>query len=1142
MTIIKRDGREELYTPKAIIQAVSKAAKASKEEMTDADKQKIVDFVEETIFEDSTKAATVEDIQRLVENGLMHYNYYDTARAYVEYRSYRDRERYRKMEITKTIKKKLDGKNNECSNANLDELSFGGRKGEGSSALTKQLALDYYISPKFAKNHRDNVVYIHDLSDYVVGDHNCLSIPFDDLLSKGFSVKNSDCRPAGSISSALQLVAVLIQTQSLQQFGGVSATHLDFTAEKYIRKSFFKHYVAAYLKQTRDFQKDEVHNLIFEDYTDQFGMIHNKFEDYVREHKEAFLKKFKLAEDDFFIGNKKLDKKLAAQALYDTTIETKQACEGLIHNLNTLLSRSGNQLPFSSINLGKSTSPEGRLLTQAFFSAANNGIGKFGRTSIFPCQIFQYDTGVNGKEGTPNYDLYLKAVSLTARRLYPNYANSQWSVQKDGLFKDRSMKMSVIDTLPKEKQAKLMDILIRKPEIAEKIGVRIQDEKDGSKKFMPVFKANPLEDFSTMGALREGETLWVKWEDEKPALMTIKDFYERAKREQDKSTFRDVKGRPQTEVVSVTYLPQDTTVYFETTSAGNFIKQLEERILKTGKVSEDFNYEDWCLENYKIEVLHIKDQGLDFYTHSVEEGVKCSFPMAETELPSKPTFKRPPFQFDITKKQHLINLAHKSIFVLDKGRMWTKVNHVFKNPLENTPLMKRVFYTDQEHFYCACMTTDHPVALDRDGKFFTQATDLKVGDKVYGSDQKEYSIALTDYCTEQMDSYDIGTATGTFIGSGLIMHNCRTNNGYDINFTPEYFGELIDHLLETGELPDNYLYSAVQRDGRGNIVPATIILPTVAMQAVKKAKGKDVVEVFMQLLEGYIEDTRDELLERYKWVCSQSVEAAAFMYENNTMKGYKPEEGIQSALKHGTLALGQLGLAECLYLLIGCDHTEERGMELAIQIETLFKKKCDGYKEQYKLNFGVYYTPAESLCHTAMALFRKKYGLIENVSATKDAEGKLIPREHFTNSMHVPVEKDLSPFDKIDIESKLTGFSSAGCITYVELTDKTKWNKKAIQQIIDYAMAKDIPYFAINVPVDTCLKCGYQGVIDGQECPKCGAKEYDEQPHSKPALTGFIERLRRVTGYLTGSYKKAFNKGKQYEVEHRTKHVDTFKD
>lgn len=304
-------------------------------------------------------------------------------------------------------------------------------------------------------------------------------------------------------------------------------------------------------------------------------------------------------------------------------------------------------------------------------------------------------------------------------------------------------------------------------------------------------------------------------------------------------------------------------------------------------------------------------------------------------------------------------------------------------------------------------------------------------------------------------------------------------------------------------------------------------MPTLAMEAVtlnsddkwdefklltQEERTKIGIERFVNLLDKKIDEAKDMLIERFNWICSQPMESARFMYENHTMAGYIPEEGIRSALKHGTLAIGQLGLAETLQILISKDHTTSEGMELAKRIEQLFKNKCAEFKEKYKLNFGVYYTPAENLCYTAMKKFKEKYGIIPNVS----------DKDYFTNSIHVPVWEKISPFDKIDIESQLTGYSSAGCITYVELDSTVKNNIDALEVLVNYAMDKDIPYFAINVPNDTCLECGYCDEFN-DTCPECGSHN--------------IQQLRRVTGYLTGNYKTSFNDGKIQETEMRVKHV-----
>lgn len=681
---------------------------------------------------------SVEIIQNKIEELLMRSERLDVARAYIRFRYKREVAREHKEDFMKAFSEKLEARNVKNQNANVDEHSFGGRMGEANGLMTKQYALDYCVSSMAKKNHLENMIYIHDLDAYAVGMHNCLSIPFDHLLANGFNTRQTDVRPAGSVNTAMQLIAVIFQLQSLQQFGGVSATHLDWTMVPYVRKSFRKHwnkglkYVAFWDVSENDYQKED---LPIEDYCN---------------------------EDDY--------RDVYNYAMEMTIDEIEQAVEGLYHNLNTLQSRSGNQLPFTSINYGTCTLPEGRLVTKALLEGLIKGLGSKKKTSIFPCGIFQMKSGVNRKPGDPNYDLYQLALKSTATRLYPNYANCDWSGNAG-------------------------------------------------------------------------------------------------------------------------YDPEDPTTYFSTMG-------------------------------------------------------------------------------------------------------------------------------------------------------------------------------------------------------------CRTANGWDVNGLGQ------------------------QKDGRGNICPVTIILPTLAAQVAQLDEFKDIskpcqpeiIDAFISLLDKKIDEAKDMLIERFEWICSQDPKSAKFMYENGLMAGYVPEEGIRSALKHGTLAIGQLGLAETLQILIGKNHTTDEGMELAKRIEQLFKDKCTKFKEEYKLNFGVYFTPAENLCYTAMSKFKEKYGEIENVS----------DREYFTNSMHVPVWENMSPLEKIDIESQLTGYSSAGCITYIELDAGIKNNLQALEQIVNYAMDKDIPYFAVNVPNDQCVDCGYIDEI-GDTCPECGCPD--------------IRRLRRVTGYLTGDYKTAFNFGKQKEVEDRVKHM-----
>ena len=402
ITVIKRDGREMPFSKERIVNAVLKAFIAIDGEASDYAQEKanhIAEYIEKYTI-DNQKKLTVEEIQDLVEKGLMSTKRKDVAKAYVTYRHERDVIRTRNSTLRKKVMEKLKAANVQNQNANVDEHSFGGRMGEANSVQARDIALNDIVSPMSRDNHLNNMIYIHDLDSYVVGMHNCLSVPFDKLLKYGFNTRQTDVRPAQSVNTAFQLLAVIFQLQSLQQFGGVSATHLDWTMVPYVRKSFYKHYC------------DGLH--------------------YIESAKSNFEIKLDLNKEEaqnFSIQNKKVYNHPMAYtyAMDMTTKEIYQAVEGLYHNLNTLQSRSGNQLPFTSINYGTCTLPEGRLVIKALLDISIKGIGKLHKTSIFPCGIFQCMKGVNRKPGDPNYDLFRLALKSTAKRLYPNYANVDWS-------------------------------------------------------------------------------------------------------------------------------------------------------------------------------------------------------------------------------------------------------------------------------------------------------------------------------------------------------------------------------------------------------------------------------------------------------------------------------------------------------------------------------------------------------------------------------------------------------------------------------------------------------------------------------------------------------------------------------------------
>ena len=402
--IIKRNGNIVPFDRDKIVQAINKAfIEVDGQVYEDDTANSIADDIQRRIeYFNNTKKISVEDIQDMVEEYLMESERKDVARAYIRYRYKKEVARGYKDDFIKAIEEKLTARNVQNQNANVDEHSFGGRMGEAASYMTKDYALRYLISDKARKNHLENRIYIHDLDSYAVGSHNCLSIPFDDLLANGFNTRQADIRPANSINTAFQLLAVIFQLQSLQQFGGVSATHIDWTMVPYVRKSFIKHYMDGLTYLNWNVEEHPNH-------------CANHFMDIVSTKMRV--------DDEYFTEIENVYN----YAINMTEKELKQAVEAMYHNLNTLQSRSGNQLPFTSINYGTCTLPEGRMVIKALIEGSIKGIGKLHKTSIFPCGIFQCMKGVNREPGDPNYDLFRLALRSTAQRLYPNYANVDWS-------------------------------------------------------------------------------------------------------------------------------------------------------------------------------------------------------------------------------------------------------------------------------------------------------------------------------------------------------------------------------------------------------------------------------------------------------------------------------------------------------------------------------------------------------------------------------------------------------------------------------------------------------------------------------------------------------------------------------------------
>ena len=395
--VIKRDGRENPFNSEKIYVAVMKAfnEREKKDGKAIPEKEDIAKQIAKEISESSKDKMTVEEIQDIVETKLMKSSRPEVAKDYILYRDKRTVVRDRKNKLVQKVMIRAKSQINEHSNANVDEESFSGREKEASADIGKTIALEYEgLSKEVAEAHKIMLIYQHDLEKAIYGVHNCLNLYFQEVFKNGFKTRNGDVRPPTSFSSACQLVAVAFQCQSQVQFGGVGTIHLDYDLAPFVKMSFSKHF------------------------KDGLKWIEHESEEYINHVPDSIG-----IEDE----EAKYHPEVYAYAMDMLEKEGKQAAQGLYHNLNTLESRQGSQVPFTSINIGRDTSVEGRMVTRWMLEASLDGIGKFHLTSIFPISIFQYKVGCNADKNDANYDLKQLALKSMSKRIYPNWCNCDWS-------------------------------------------------------------------------------------------------------------------------------------------------------------------------------------------------------------------------------------------------------------------------------------------------------------------------------------------------------------------------------------------------------------------------------------------------------------------------------------------------------------------------------------------------------------------------------------------------------------------------------------------------------------------------------------------------------------------------------------------
>lgn len=318
----------------------------------------------------------------------------------------------------------------------------------------------------------------------------------------------------------------------------------------------------------------------------------------------------------------------------------------------------------------------------------------------------------------------------------------------------------------------------------------------------------------------------------------------------------------------------------------------------------------------------------------------------------------------------------------------------------------------------------------------------------------------------------------------------------------------------TRVIGNNYDPSRQIVTGRGNLSFTSINLPRLAIKADHN------VGLFFEKLESMMDLAIDQLMHRFRIQCQKQVRNFPFLMGQGIWidsDKLAPDDTIEEVLKHGTLSVGFIGLAECLKALIGFHHGEsEEARELGFEIITAMRNRIDEEVKRTGLNFSLLATPAEGLSGRFVRMDAQKFGIIEGVT----------DRDYYTNSFHVPVYYPISAFEKIKIEAPYHELTNAGHISYIELDGDPLENLSAFEKIVRCMKESGIGYGAINHPVDRDPCCGYTGII-GETCPCCGRREHDNN--------AAFDRIRRITGYLVGTLDR-FNNGKRAEEQDRVKH------
>lgn len=928
ITVIKRDGVKVEFNKEKIANAIFKAAQSVggvNKEIADNLADKIEEDIKKNIVNTTEIEKTVEEIQDLVEQTLIENNYDKTAKSYILYRNQRTRTREVGSYIAKTIRNivAIDSNDSDSKreNGNINTDSTMGSMLKIGSETAKWFALNEILKPEHAQHHIDGTYHIHDLDFYLLT-QNCIQIPLDKLLAKGFTTGHGFIRSPSNIRSAASLTCIVIQSSQNDFFGGQSIPLFDFYLAPYVKKSYIKQLISVFEvgcpASIMDILRKEFNSIGTTNVSllNNNDLIFNTIMDVIQKENV----KITYTEDEY----KQRIYEMIDLAKQRTDKETYQAMEALIHNLNTMQSRAGSQTPFSSINFGMDTSEEGRMVSKNLLLAQEAGMGD-GETSIFPITIFTVKGGYNYYPEDPNYDLFKLSCKVSAKRLFPNF-NSIHNNFNTPYYKEGHP----------ETQVAVMGNLYTEDKY---ITVRFNNSNDEIYKFnFNWFIENIEKEFNKYICEQD----WI------PAVNLKNSYYHNL---QNVEVF-DGSNDKFTKLKKVMYWDHEQfdtqwfVVYYAHPDKPREVQKLiatfdhpfpvqinneikRTRLIDIYKLIKE-NHEQLFLVGEANERINIVDiVNLDTTTMYRFTTTNIVFSDTEGTL-SEETGDIKTYVRESSQEVKVYDLDNVLDYHESSKTKWNNVIRLTAKDLF-MKLSDSVFdFTETNGGHIASYELLSKIEAGGT-EFLTRSYDIETGSDIF---------ALFD----NLDSNQY-----------IISHNCRTR--------------VIGNVWN----PDNEV-----TPGRGNLSFTTINLPRLGILA-----NKDINKFFKDL-DILMEEVCDQLFDRYRIQSKRKAKNFPFAVQEGVITGgenLEPDDELGDLLRDGTLTIGFIGLTEALVALTGKHHGEsDESQELGLRIIKFMRDKMDTMAQKTKYNFSLIASPSEGTCGRLLRLDKKKFGIIAGIT------------------------------------------------------------------------------------------------------------------------------------------------------------------